>query len=64
MCLQAFMRQKQITAEEFFGKAKVNNGKMKLDDFLILIQKINSVVKKEEVRDMFRLIDRNNSGTI
>lgn len=37
---------------------------MKLDDFGPLIGKINYVITKDQIRDMFKLIDINNSGSI
>lgn len=64
-CLRDFLKSRNVTAEQVFGKAKVSVGNsMRIEEFEPIIRSINYVITKQEIVDMFHYIDANSSGSI
>ena len=62
ICLRDFLRCKNISAESIFSKTKLKE--MRYEDFNPFIKTINYRISEVEIEDMFKYIDRNDSGLI
>lgn len=63
--MQDFLQEKQVSAEQIYGKLNISTYKgMDIEQFGAFVKSINYIISQEEIIDMFSLLDKNNSKTI
>lgn len=63
--MQDFLQEKQVSAEQIYGKLNISTYKgMDIEQFGTFVKSINYIISQEEIIDMFSLLDKNNSKTI
>lgn len=64
-CLRSFFKMNNMSVKEILSKAKVQNpSQMRIEEFGPFVQSINYIITKEEITDMFNLLDENRSCTL